>query len=360
MFASNRPELALIALGSNLGERRATIDLAVERLRLLPESQVERVSSAYETEPIGGPVGQGPFLNAAVLLKTALGPRRLFEELQRIEVDLGRIRVEHWGERILDLDLILYGREIFDDGRTLVVPHPRMAHRAFVLEPAAEIAPSLIDPKTGRTLLDLRDNLRRRPSYVAVVGPIGPGRDRLLAEIIKGLEATPIIGLRASGDSLFYAGPPPGPAPEFFDQFHQSLDCLKMSHWPESDTWVVSDFWIDQFYISAQLQFSSNTCKILPLRDTFLAARPTLLAPTLVALWDPPLSSWKRHLGSPDSGPDLGEWNERGWKILAESWSRLRRAYDQYRETRAFREPIVIIDNEDPIAAATEIMVACR
>jgi 2-amino-4-hydroxy-6-hydroxymethyldihydropteridine diphosphokinase len=161
--------LALIGLGSNLGDRKAILDGVVAQLRQTPELLVRSVSTYHETKPVGGPAGQGPFLNAAAALETTLEPIALLHRLQEIEADAGRVRTVRWGERTLDLDVLLFGDEIIDRP-DLSVPHPRMGVRRFVLVPLEEIAPDARDPLTGRSISELRANLDRRPSYLALEG----------------------------------------------------------------------------------------------------------------------------------------------------------------------------------------------
>src|SRR5438046_750339 len=116
---------AYIALGSNLGDRRAMLDAAVARLRATPEIEVTRVSSYHETEPVGGPSGQGKYLNAAAELRTTLDAQQLLTVMQSIESDIGRVRAERHGPRTIDLDILLFGDEIIKND-VLTVPHPRM------------------------------------------------------------------------------------------------------------------------------------------------------------------------------------------------------------------------------------------
>ncbi len=128
---------AAVGLGSNVGDRLGHLRRAVEALGSLGE--VEAVSSLYETEPVGGP-DQGPFLNAVVILDTALEPPELLAALHRIEADAGRVRDVRWGPRTLDLDLLVVeGRVVEDDD--LRIPHPRAAERRFVLAPLVEVWP---------------------------------------------------------------------------------------------------------------------------------------------------------------------------------------------------------------------------
>ena len=152
--------LALIGLGSNLGDRRATLLRAIAELDGSPGVSVGKVSAFHETEPVGGPPGQGPYLNAAASLETTLEPRELLRLLHRIEARNGRTRDVHWGERTLDLDLLLYDDRIMETSE-LSIPHPRMAGRRFVLEPLAEIAPGAVDPVTGKTVAMMLEDLNR-------------------------------------------------------------------------------------------------------------------------------------------------------------------------------------------------------
>jgi 2-amino-4-hydroxy-6-hydroxymethyldihydropteridine diphosphokinase len=155
--------LALIGLGSNLGDREATLKGAIAALGHTPGLFLRSVSSFHETEPVGGPAGQGMFLNAVVEIETTLDPFALLKILQEIEARFGRIRTVHWGERTLDLDLLLFGDEIINTPE-LSVPHPRFRTRRFVLEPLAEVAPWAVDPVTKRTIDEILTELDQKPS----------------------------------------------------------------------------------------------------------------------------------------------------------------------------------------------------
>jgi len=143
-----------VGLGSNLGEREATLWKALEGLGATEGIEVLAISSFRETEPVGV-VDQPRFVNAAAALETSLSPRELLERLLDVERSLGRDRAveERWGPRTLDLDLLLYGGESIDEPG-LEVPHPRLTERAFVLEPLLELDPDLRLPD-GRPLRDL-------------------------------------------------------------------------------------------------------------------------------------------------------------------------------------------------------------
>ncbi len=129
---------AFLALGSNLGDRWGHLRQALAHLR-----GVVAVSAVYETEPVGGPPGQGPYLNAVVELDTALTPRQLLEVAHRLEAAAGRVRGERWGARPLDVDVLLVG-DVAVDEPDLQVPHPGMWDRPFVLVPLHDVAPDLV------------------------------------------------------------------------------------------------------------------------------------------------------------------------------------------------------------------------
>jgi 2-amino-4-hydroxy-6-hydroxymethyldihydropteridine diphosphokinase len=146
---------AFVGLGSNLGDREATLLRAVEELRRLPETEVVAVSGFRDTAPVGF-VDQPRFLNGAVELETGLAARVLLHELLRIERELGRDRLNAppQGPRTADLDLLLYGDEVIREPG-LEVPHPRLHERAFALEPLFDLDPGLFVPERAsvRTLI---------------------------------------------------------------------------------------------------------------------------------------------------------------------------------------------------------------
>ena len=139
---------AYIALGGNLGDPRGQVLAAMDALDRLPGSRLRARSRLYLTPP-WGVLEQPPFVNAAAMLDTALAPHALLDALMAIERDAGRVRAERNGPRTLDLDLLHMDGVRLDDAR-LTLPHPRLAERAFVLLPLADIAPSLDVPGMGR------------------------------------------------------------------------------------------------------------------------------------------------------------------------------------------------------------------
>lgn len=155
--------LAYIAIGSNLASPLEQVNAAVQALGEIPQSQIVAVSSFYRTPPLG-PQDQPDYLNAAVVLETALDAETLLDNTQRIELQQGRVRKEErWGPRTLDLDIMLFGHETINTER-LTVPHYDMKNRGFMLWPLFEVAPDLIFPD-GISLKSILDNLNaERPA----------------------------------------------------------------------------------------------------------------------------------------------------------------------------------------------------
>jgi 2-amino-4-hydroxy-6-hydroxymethyldihydropteridine diphosphokinase len=145
--------ICYIGVGSNVGDRQAYIDRATEELKRTPNVRIIKISSIYETEPVGG-LPQGKFLNGVLGIQTSLGPKEVLRELNRIEANLGRRRLARNGPRTIDLDILLYGDRIVRDG-DIEIPHPRMLERDFVLKPLCEIAPDVIHPVLGLSIKNL-------------------------------------------------------------------------------------------------------------------------------------------------------------------------------------------------------------
>ncbi len=158
---------AYLGLGSNLGDRLANLRRAVALLAAQPGLRFVRSSRVYETDPVGGPP-QPDYLNAVVEIETDLPARQLLDACRRVEEELGRVRDERWGARTVDVDVLTYGNEEFDEPE-LTVPHPRMHERGFVLVPLAELDQD--PPLPGRRRLAA---LRLGPSSVLGVRPFAP------------------------------------------------------------------------------------------------------------------------------------------------------------------------------------------
>lgn len=238
---------SLIALGSNLGAREQTLDWVVTRLSQTPGLRVLAQSRWHETAPVGGPPGQGRFLNGAVLVETAMEPEGLLAVLQQLETERGRGRETHWGPRTLDLDILLYDHEIRDTP-ALAIPHPRMAWRRFVLEPAAEVAAEMVHPTIGWTIEKLLRHLNEAPPYVAITGRSGVGKTDLARRITQVVGAQLVTKALApcrreavGTDSSSIAW---DLELEFLEERTRLL-AADRSEWRAKGPWI-SDFWLGQ------------------------------------------------------------------------------------------------------------------
>lgn len=151
---------AYLGLGSNLGDRHGNLSLALERLNADNRIRVLSVAPFIETAPVGGPSGQPAYINSACGVKTSLDPLELLAVLQNIEMAFGRDRTKEirWGPRTLDIDILLWDDSRMDS-EILVIPHPRLAERRFVLEPLCAIAPGVRNPANGKTVREMLADL---------------------------------------------------------------------------------------------------------------------------------------------------------------------------------------------------------
>ena len=311
---------ALIALGSNLGDRGQTLEQAVEALGCQSGLHVAACSSWHETQPVGGPGGQSPFLNAALVLETSLGPLELLARLQAVENQFHRRRVERWGARTLDLDLLLFG-DLRLETPTLSVPHPRMSFRRFVLEPAVEIAADWLHPQIGWTLARLLAHLNDAFPYVALAGPVGAGKSQLAAEV---LERLPGRLLAESPDPLWLQYISHGPsgrdwerAIEFLRDWAELLDAGRLE---PSRLLTISDFWFDSLLVFASLRFSPQQFR--DFSDAWHAARQRVLTPKLLVWLDDEPDQLAAEIVKSEQAPDVPP---NGWSFHNERMAVARR-----------------------------------
>jgi 2-amino-4-hydroxy-6-hydroxymethyldihydropteridine diphosphokinase len=293
---------SLVALGSNLGDRGKALSRAVELLRANPRIPSLTCSRFHETAPIGGAPGQGPFLNAAVCLETTLPPLALHAALRHIEGSLGRQRGERWAPRAIDLDLLLYGDLVLDT-EALRVPHPRMAFRRFVLEPAVEVASDMVHPAIGWTVARLLEHLNAAASYVALMGLPGSGKTALAASLAEAVSGRFLADPAGGFDTPH---PPDTPRHAYQRQIQflgRRADVLDRGHWPDGDVPAISDFYWDQCLAYAKLELDARGF------ETFCHAaervRPRVISPKLLVVLDiPPNGSSKSALrGASARGP---------------------------------------------------------
>lgn len=165
----------LISLGSNLGDRRGALDRAVAALDLHAGVTLVGVSGWHDSTPVGGPAGQGGFLNGAARLETELAPAELLALLQQVEQAGGRERSVRWSARTLDVDLLLFGKAVVRTP-SLRVPHPRMTYRPFVMQPSREIAPAMLHPELDADLSNIDENRQTGADAIRLAGEEEPRR----------------------------------------------------------------------------------------------------------------------------------------------------------------------------------------
>jgi len=158
-----------VGLGSNLGDRKANIREAEEKLAALPDTRIVKASSLYESEPLGN--AKTWFVNSVLEIETEFEPEELLKRTKAIEAAMGRKRVKgkRWGSRIIDLDLLLFDNQTVNK-RNLKLPHPEMQKRRFVLLPLSELAPHVTHPQLGATISELLGGLKD-PKKVVLLRP---------------------------------------------------------------------------------------------------------------------------------------------------------------------------------------------
>lgn len=340
---------ALVALGSNLGDRQATLSQAVRLLAERSGARLVAVSQLHSTRPVGGPAGQDAFFNSAALFETALSSAEFFAAMRQVELALGRRRdAPRWSARTIDLDLLLFGNEVTDSAE-LTLPHPRMAFRRFVIEPAAEIAPDMRHPTTGRTLAELREHLRSAPPYIAIAGMPGAGKTKLAVDVAATLAG--IIDVRVLLDPAAHAISRAGVAGATGPSKAREIELLELrsaqlSAVASGEHVCISDYWLDQALCLAELTLRPEDWQEYRRQcDTVAAA---IVPPKLLVLLDAPLEAM---------------W-DRAWAANAErlgfdkqSFARLQRGIVE-RANEHGRAPLLRLDCREPDVARLELAAA--
>lgn len=304
----------LIALGANLGDRQGNLQRALTLLERPPELRVIACSRWFGTAPIGGPAGQAEFVNAAARLETTLAPLHLLNVLRQVEAELGRQRRQRWAARCVDLDLLLFDDLVLKTPE-LEVPHPRMAFRRFVLEPAADVAAELRHPLIGWTIGQLLRHLNTAANYVALTGVPGAGKTRVARDVVAAtascLVADPVEPWPDSTPRELLAGERLAGERR---RWLQRAELLAGQDWTADAPAVISDFWLDQSWAYRQ-RWPEET-----LRAEFASSWPAdsslppLVQPKLLVLLEPPHvpSRWerlaadlRRRVFQPGCGPRL-------------------------------------------------------
>lgn len=246
LFRGRIMSTCLIGLGANLNDRLRTLEAAVSRLAQSSEIRITGRSHWHTAQPIGGPSGQGEYLNGALRIETSLEPLALLSLLQQVEDEFGRQRGRRWDARTLDLDLLLYGCVVLETTR-LTLPHPRMAFRRFVLEPACEVAADMLHPITGWTIARLLQHLQTAVGYVAITGAPNSGKTALATRLAESVSARLIVDPTELSQGLLDG--PSGQSDKLAVELER-LKCraekLEAATWPTTSHMAISDFWLEQ------------------------------------------------------------------------------------------------------------------
>lgn len=323
----------LIALGANLAERQHSLARAVELLAAESTISNLAVSRFHETAPVGGPAGQGAFLNAAVALDTVLSPQELHDLLKRIETVLGRQPAARWAPRTIDLDLLLFDDAIICTPN-LDVPHPRMAFRRFVLAPAAEVAPEMVHPLVGLSVAGLLAHLNAAAPYVALLGMPDSGRSWLAQAAAHAVGGS---YLAAPADPSGHV--PPSPI-QFLDR---AANVLANRDWHAEPGVVVSDFYVDECLAYARVDLDDRQYERF--RQTWAAVRERVVTPKLLVVLDTWAQGVNARSNASQSGGD------------AQAADRLRREL-LVLAARGKAGPVLYAGRDDPRVQLDEITAA--
>jgi 2-amino-4-hydroxy-6-hydroxymethyldihydropteridine diphosphokinase len=285
----------LLGLGSNLGDRCAILNAAIDQLHAHPQVALRARSEWFRTTPAGGPAEQDEFVNAAVCLETSLSPESLWALLREIEERLGRQRHERWGPRTVDLDLLLYGDRCQQTPQ-LTLPHPRMAFRRFVLAPASQVAPELLHPVLGRTIRQLLQHLDTTPNYLALTGAAGRGKTALAQAVAARLGTRLILTSDlANGGASARRWPQvvatrsgargiisPMPGNDELDLLYRRAALLSDADGGADSAGTISDFWLGQSLAYGRLQLAEPARTALEAAWQRLPAR--VATPRLIVL----------------------------------------------------------------------------
>ncbi len=330
---------SLIGLGSNLGDRAALLQQAVAEISRLPSTRITALSRCHETVAASG--GQQPgFLNAVARIETSLLPIELLAHLQSIENRLGRVRAERWGVRTVDLDILLYDRQILRMA-DLQIPHPRMAWRRFVLAPAAEIAGEMIHPTSEWTIGELLRLLDQADDYVAICGPPGAGKTQLAVRVASSVCGRVLSDVTPEMPASF--SPPENSLR--FELAWLDLRAERIGRPPREvdgcGPWL-SDFWLGQALVYARIGLDDSLFSVVTAHWDEVQSR--VMRPRLVVFLD-------RADAGDSAGKMMGKFGDRSQRLRDALLARV---------LAPRQSPVLLLDGLDADWAAVEVVAAIQ
>ena len=333
---------ALIGLGSNLGDRRQTLDRAVQMLAESGGVESVQPSKWRVTRPIGGSADQAEFVNGAALVPTVLSPLQLLTRLHVIEAALGRVRHERWAPRTIDLDLLLYD-DVVQSTPPLELPHPRMAFRRFVLEPAAEVAGSMLHPTIGWTVSQLFDHLRTAIPYVAISGTEFRATHLLAAAVAEKI-GWRLLEFPAAGDPSPPAGSPSLTPQRAIEFLRDEAELIARDRWPAGGEGAIGSFWIEDLLAIGDVLWPGS------LDAAWQRLSATVVPPKLLVLYE---TTVDRDFG-------LSEKADEQQQALAQQFCQRLNAARRVRAERRGIGPVLRLSAENPLAAEAELVAAIQ
>jgi 2-amino-4-hydroxy-6-hydroxymethyldihydropteridine diphosphokinase len=302
-----------------------------------------RASTWHVTSPIGGPADQPQFLNGAALVVTSLAPQQLQARLQEIEIALGRVRKDRWDARTIDLDLLLFD-DLVRHTPELELPHPRMAFRRFVLQPASEIAGSMVHPAIGWTVSQLWEHLCTATAYVAISGSEFRAT-RQLAFAVAAKIGWQLLEFPDAGAETPPAGSPSLNTARAIEFLRDEADLISRDRWSVPNHGAISSFWMEDLLAIGDVLWPGA------LDATWRTLSAAVVPPKLLVLYD---VGDNRDYGDADQG------NRRQSPDRAKILQKKLVAARHVRAARRGIGPVLRLSADNPVVAEAELVAAIR
>ncbi|HTQ40436.1 MAG TPA: 2-amino-4-hydroxy-6-hydroxymethyldihydropteridine diphosphokinase [Pirellulales bacterium] len=334
---------ALIGLGSNLGDRAALLERSVELLRGTNGVSMVRASAWHITVAIGGPSGQPSFLNGAALVETSLSPEAIWSRMQEIELSLGRVRREPWAARTIDLDLLLYDN-VVQRAPGLALPHPRMAFRRFVLQPAAEVAPEMRHPTIGWTVAQLLHHVLAAPPYVAISGSLHQAT-HWLAHAVAESTGWKLLQFSQEIEASAPVGSPSLGLRQTIEFLREQAALLARKSWTaDGNIGAISPFWMEDLLAIGDVLWPGG------MEEPWQTLAPSVVPPKLLVVYEASARQFHEMQNSEQAPPR---------SVAVALWHRLNESRRQ-RAARPGIGPVLWLESVEQAAAVRELAAAIQ